>query len=206
MSKRKQIRFQKKTEEEKDETSPINYTNTGSLVVNKFLRSGEKTNSSVRISPNGYSNKEKINLSNYKLKKTLGISSLNGGVELLENEKKEKIIVKTIKIDPTKAKEILSEIEVLQTCDNPQIVCLKNAFLEEKRIKLILEYMDCGSLDKIIEFYFDQKKETLSEVYISKITKKILKGLSYLHNDRKTIHRDLKPHNILVNSQGHIKV
>eukprot|EP01080_Neovahlkampfia_damariscottae_P010288 gene10288-2705_t len=206
MSKRK-IKFQKKREEEEEEHSPINYTNTGSLVVNKFLRSGEKTSSSIRISPKGYLHKEKIDLKDYKLKKTLGVSSLNGGVELLENDKKEKIIVKTIKIDPTKAKEILSEIELLQSCDHPQIVCLKNAFLEEKRIKLILEYMDCGSLDKIIEFYFEhQKGQTLSEVYISKITRKILKGLDYLHNDRKTIHRDLKPHNILVDSQGHIKI
>jgi serine/threonine protein kinase len=66
--------------------------------------------------------------------------------------------------------------------------------------------LSTGSLDKIIDFYYKNYKETLPEVYISKITKKILKGLDYLHNERHTVHRDLKPQNILVNSQGQIKV
>jgi hypothetical protein len=141
---KKKLKFQPKTEQEDDDDSPINYTNTGSLVVNKYRKSGEKSMESVRISPKGFLGSEQINLSDYKLKKKLGDESLNGGVELRENEKKEKIIVKTIKIDPIKANEILSELQVLRDCKHHQIVSLKNVLLEEKQIKIILEYMDCG--------------------------------------------------------------
>jgi serine/threonine protein kinase len=141
---KKKLKFQPKPDPEEDDESPINYTNTGSLVVNKKRKSGEKSFESVRISPKGFLGSEKINLSDYKLKKILGDESLNGGVELRENEKKDKIIVKTIKIDPIKANEILSELQVLKDCKHHQIVSLKNVLLEEKQIKIILEYMDCG--------------------------------------------------------------
>lgn len=38
------------------------------------------------------------------------------------------------------------------------------------------------------------------------ITYKILKGLDYLHSVCKIIHRDIKPHNILINSEGNVKI
>ena len=36
--------------------------------------------------------------------------------------------------------------------------------------------------------------------------KKVLRGLSYLREKHQIIHRDVKPSNILVNSQGEIKI
>jgi serine/threonine protein kinase len=66
---------------------------------------------------------------------------------------KDRIVVKSITIDPTKSKEILSEVQTLSSCKSPQIIKLKNCFLEEKRIKLVLEFMDCGSLGRIIYFF-----------------------------------------------------
>lgn len=38
------------------------------------------------------------------------------------------------------------------------------------------------------------------------ITYKILKGLDYLHSVCKIIHRDIKPPNILINSEGNVKI
>lgn len=34
----------------------------------------------------------------------------------------------------------------------------------------------------------------------------VVRGLSYLHGDRRIIHRDIKPSNVLVNSQGKFKI
>lgn len=38
------------------------------------------------------------------------------------------------------------------------------------------------------------------------ITAQLLEGLEYLHNEKKVIHRDIKPHNILVMTSGQIKI
>ena len=34
----------------------------------------------------------------------------------------------------------------------------------------------------------------------------MLRGLEYLHKEKKVIHRDIKPSNILVNKKGHLKI
>ena len=46
----------------------------------------------------------------------------------------------------------------------------------------------------------------IPESILSKITKQILLGLSYLHKEKHQIHRDIKPANILINSDGIVKL
>lgn len=83
-----------------------------------------------------------------------------------------------------------------------------------------MEYMDGGSLDLVIK-----KAGKIAEKYLRKITYAVLRGLSYLREKHQIIHRcvernstwfvhkdncddcrDVKPSNILVNSQGEIKI
>lgn len=63
-----------------------------------------------------------------------------------------------------------------------------------------MEYMDGGSLDMAL------KSCKIPEKYTRKITYAVLRGLSYLRERHQIIHRDVKPSNILVNSQGEIKI
>ena len=64
-----------------------------------------------------------------------------------------------------------------------------------------MEYMDGGSLDLVLK-----KAGKIPEPYSRKITYAVLRGLSYLREKHQIIHRDVKPSNILVNSQGEIKI
>ncbi len=59
-----------------------------------------------------------------------------------------------------------------------------------------MEYMDGGSLDLVLK-----KTGKIPEKYSRKITYAVLRGLSYLREKHQIIHRDVKPSNILVNSQ-----
>lgn len=64
-----------------------------------------------------------------------------------------------------------------------------------------MEYMDAGSLDLILK-----KAGRIPENILGKITLAVLKGLSYLRDKHAIMHRDVKPSNILVNSNGEIKI
>ena len=46
----------------------------------------------------------------------------------------------------------------------------------------------------------------ISETILSKITKKILLGLAYLHKEKHQIHSDIKPANFLINTEGIVKL
>jgi mitogen-activated protein kinase kinase len=66
---------------------------------------------------------------------------------------------------------------------------------------LCMEYMDCGSLDRISKDFGPVRVDVLG-----KITENILGGLVYLYEAHRIMHRDIKPSNVLVNSRGMIKL
>ena len=68
--------------------------------------------------------------------------------------------------------------------------------------------MNIGSLDRVIEMLKKKKKKApcIPESILSYITYQILQGLLYLHKKKHFIHRDVKPANILINSDGIIKL
>ena len=68
-----------------------------------------------------------------------------------------------------------------------------------------MELMDC-SLDKFYHFIFDELNESIPEQIIGKITVATVHALNYLKEKLKIMHRDVKPSNILVSSQGLCKL
>jgi serine/threonine-protein kinase len=65
---------------------------------------------------------------------------------------------------------------------------------------LSLEYVEGYSLDQII-----REKKQLSLEEVLEISIQVCKALEQAHQ-KKIIHRDIKPHNILVDTKGNIKV
>lgn len=82
------------------------------------------------------------------------------------------------------------------------IVDFYDAFsnLEDGIVSLMIEYMDGGSLQDIVEQGGCQDEPTLANIAVQ-----ALKGLDFLH-DGQQIHRDLKPGNFLISHRGEVKV
>ncbi|XP_053128184.1 dual specificity mitogen-activated protein kinase kinase 1 isoform X3 [Hemicordylus capensis] len=66
---------------------------------------------------------------------------------------------------------------------------------------LIMARKDGGSLDQVLK-----KAGRILEQILGKVSIAVIKGLTYLREKHKIMHRDVKPSNILVNSRGEIKL
>ncbi|CAL5428470.1 unnamed protein product [Camellia sinensis] len=107
-----------------------------------------------------------------------------------------KVIHGTYGDKDTIRRQICREIEILRDVDNPSVVRCHDMFDHAGEIQLLLEYMDCGSLEgKLIH----------NESRLADLSRQILSGLYYLHK-RKIVHRDIKPSNLLMNSRNQVKI
>ncbi|KTG43367.1 hypothetical protein cypCar_00000165 [Cyprinus carpio] len=91
--------------------------------------------------------------------------------------------------------------KVLHECNSPYIVGFYGAFYSDGEISICMENMDGGSLDQCLK-----KAGKIPEQILGKVSIAVIKGLSYLREKHKIMHRDVKPSNILVNSRGEIKL
>jgi len=106
-----------------------------------------------------------------------------------------------VEVKPSVRNQILKELEVLHKCNSPYIVGFYGAFTNNNDISICMEFMDGLSLDIVL-----QTVGRVEEKWVGRIAVAVLKGLNYLKSEFNILHRDVKPSNILVNSQGEIKL
>lgn len=95
--------------------------------------------------------------------------------------------------------EIQKEITVMSTMDSEYITKYYGSIVKSTKLWILIEYLAGGSV-------FDMLSPgPIEEQYICIITREVLKGLEYLHGERK-IHRDIKAANILLSENGSVKL
>lgn len=92
------------------------------------------------------------------------------------------------------------EIAVMANLHCPHLIQYYASYVIGSKLWIVMEYLDAGSLLDIIKEF-----GPLQEKSIAYILKEVLLALQYLHSERK-IHRDIKAGNLLVGSNGSVKL
>lgn len=98
-------------------------------------------------------------------------------------------------------KQLEQEIKVLSHLQHSNIVQYYGSEIVDDRFYIYLEYVHPGSINKYVRDHCG----AITESVIRNFTRHILSGLAYLHS-KKTIHRDIKGANLLVDSAGVVKL
>ncbi|KAI3503109.1 hypothetical protein L1887_31545 [Cichorium endivia] len=106
--------------------------------------------------------------------------------------------------DPKSAeciKQLEQEIDVLSQLKHPNIVQYFGSEIVGDRFYIYLEYVHPGSISKYARDHYGGMTESI----VRNFTRHIVSGLAYLHST-KTIHRDIKGANLLVDANGVVKL
>ncbi|XP_012676979.1 dual specificity mitogen-activated protein kinase kinase 6-like [Clupea harengus] len=108
-------------------------------------------------------------------------------------------------VNSQEQKRLLMDLDIsMRTVDCLYTVTFYGALFREGDVWICMELLDM-SLDKFYVKVTD-KGSTIPEDILGKITVSIVKALEHLHSHLSVIHRDVKPSNVLINTQGQVKM
>ena len=148
-------------------------------------------------------------LSDFIIQKELGKGNF-GSVSLVLSKLTNKVYaMKEIKSNRYKNEEqklkVEKEIKLLENMNHPNVITYFSSFSENGNFYIILEYINGGSLEDLKK-RAQKEGKVLTEEKVWDFLVQILAGLMYLHENKKIIHRDIKPDNILFDKEGNIKI
>lgn len=96
----------------------------------------------------------------------------------------------------------MREISLLKELRHPNVVYLRDVYLTDSRLYLVFEFL---SMD--LKQYLDNlpKDEYIDKMLLKSYLYQMLDALLFCHK-RRVIHRDLKPQNLLIDSNGVLKL
>ncbi|GAB5358033.1 hypothetical protein AAMO2058_000423900 [Amorphochlora amoebiformis] len=158
----------------------------------------------------GKRSKKKMHVSDYKIIKIVGRGAF-GEVRVVthpdckEKDGKAKLLaMKMMKkgemFKKNQIAHIKAEREVLATADNPWIVQLFHSWQDSKFLYMVMEFLPGGDLMGLLI-----KKDILSESQTRFYMAETALSIRYVH-ELGYVHRDLKPDNILIDKDGHIRL
>jgi serine/threonine-protein kinase 24/25/MST4 len=121
----------------------------------------------------------------------------------LDIETQRIVAVKVINLDECQdeIESIQQEVAVMAQLNTVHVARYYSSFLVGAELYIVMEYVDGGSVRELMEF----QGGTLSEDLIAVIARGLVEALVHLHGQNK-LHRDIKAANVLLTSQGEVKL
>lgn len=144
-------------------------------------------------------------MDNYEILKTLGKGSYGKVMLAKKKGTEEKYAIKKVNFELLSEKEkekALDEVSLLSSMHHPNITAYKESFQDKKNLYIVMEYIDGGDLEKLIN---KRGAKRFEEDEILFIFVQIVVALCYIHKSH-ILHRDLKPQNIFLTSFQIVKL
>ncbi|KAF0720316.1 Aste57867_405 [Aphanomyces stellatus] len=110
-----------------------------------------------------------------------------------------KVIPKYILRSPDEKQSVIREEVIHKSCRHPNIIKLIDTYQDDSAHYLILERAENGSMEHRIG------QQGMVEDDAKTLLRQLLLALEYLHGNC-IVHHDLKPHNLLLDGKGRLKV
>lgn len=101
--------------------------------------------------------------------------------------------------DPGRSKQVLQEAQLVAGLDSPRVVKIYDVIVGDTHLAMIMEYVPGCDLEELLE-YCD-----LSLASILQVATDIAAALA-LSRQQRIVHGDLKPSNVLVTTEGRVKL
>ncbi|XP_030653867.1 myosin-IIIa [Nomascus leucogenys] len=146
----------------------------------------------------------------WEITETIGKGTYGKVFKVLNKKNGQKAAVKILDPIHDIDEEIEAEYNILKALpDHPNVVRFYGIYSKKDKVNgdklwLVLELCNGGSVTDLVKGFL-KRGERMSEPLIAYILHEALMGLQHLHNN-KTIHRDVKGNNILLTTEGGVKL
>jgi len=199
-SKLKKSQATKSSASTKQKSSPTN-SQTVEKMKKLTITESDRNGSSSGFAVTG---KHKVCLDDFVLMKTVGKGSFGKVIQVKKKDTGKVYAMKVLKKEQVvKRKQFehtMAERRILEEIDHPFIVSLRFAFQTTQKLYMVFDYFNGGEL-----FHYLSKGGRFSEERSRFYAAEIALGLEHIHAQN-IIYRDLKPENLLLDADGHIRI
>ena len=147
---------------------------------------------------------EKVNADDFDMITVIGQGSFGKVVQVRHKKNQQiyamKMLNKRSIVERGEVEHTKAEKEILQTVKHPFLMCLHYSFQTPDKLYLVMDFVNGGEM-----FYHLQQEHTFDNLRAKFYAAEIVLGLEYLHQHG-IVYRDLKPENLLLDAEGHIKM